>query len=560
MMTITSDKKNTAEAYLKENLIAYIGNKRRLLPFLKNTFLSIIENDKSVKSAADLFAGSGSVSRLLKTLNLKVYSNDWEYYSYILNYAHLTINPKELNKMFLHTGGLSNTINILNKTEKINDKYLYISKYYAPKNDDNPDIINERMFYSQKNARKIDIIRHNIEMMFKNKLLDKKEYFYLLANLIYQAATHANTSGVFKAFHAGFGGRNKDALNRILAPITMKTIPLYEGRKCFVSMLDAYEFSKKNKDKSFDILYLDPPYNQHQYGSNYHMLNTIAKWDKPEVNEKIYIDGKKTNKSAIRADWIKTKSDYCYKQTAKKALKNLLSNINSKYIVMSYSTDGIIKYEELLDTLESFGALNIVSLEYTRYRGAKRSIVNTKKNIEYLFVVNTKKKTKNRENNIKKKYINDIRLILHNPFLSDLDTITFLNKSSNIKINLKYQTHCINANEICKTLENKNTEYIKLFYEFLKKYISKDIIQSLNIYIKRFETAIIIKDEKIIKYFALEILSLYSSLTSKKSAEYLPSITEKLINTLSFYSGKNKKIIRQIKERIKYNIKYTVKI
>lgn len=559
-MILTCNNQNTAEVYLKENLIAYIGNKRRLLPFLKNTFSSLIESDKSIKSAADIFAGSGSVSRLLKTLNLKVYSNDWEYYSYILNYAHLMIKPKELEKMFLHTGGVINTINILNETEKINDSDLYISKYYAPKDDNNPDIVNERMFYSQKNARRIDIIRHNIELMFKNKLINKKEYFYLLANLIYEAATHANTSGVFKAFHAGFGGRNKDALNRILGTITMKTIPLYDGEKCSVSMLDASEFSNKNKNKIFDILYLDPPYNQHQYGSNYHLLNTIAKWDKPEVNEKIYIDGKKTNKSAIRKDWKKTKSSYCYKQTAQKTLNDLLSNTNAKYIVMSYSTDGIIKYEELLDTLETFGSLNIVSSEYTRYRGAKRSIVNTKKNIEYLFVVNTKKKIKNTENNIKQKYIDEIRLILRHPFSAETDTILFSNKSSSIKINLKYQTHCENINDICQTLQNKKIEYIKLFYEYLKKYINQDTFTALNIYIKHFEMGIVIKDEKIIRYFGNEILSLYSSLVSKKSAEYLTLITKKLIDAISLYSGKDQKIIKQIKDRIEYNTKYGSKI
>lgn len=381
----------TKDNYLKNNLIAYIGNKRRLLPFIENAFLNILEEDKNIKTALDLFAGSGSVSRLLKTLNLKVYSNDWEYYSYILNYAHICINEKDVKNMFKHTGGVENTINIINNIETINDKDRYISKYYAPLDDNNPDLKNERLFYTQYNATRIDIIRHNIEELYKNKAINKKEYYYLLASIIYEGATHTNTSGVFKAFHSGFGGRNKDALKRILSPISLKELSLYDGIKGEVSMLDANEYVLKNKDKHFDLVYLDPPYNQHQYGSNYHLLNTIALWDKPEINREIYINGKKTDKGGIRKDWVKTKSDYCYKKTAKDAFKNLIDNINASHIVLSYSTDGIIDYDDLISILESKGKLKIVTSEYTKYRGAKRSVINKTKNVEYLFIVDTKK-------------------------------------------------------------------------------------------------------------------------------------------------------------------------
>ena len=249
---------------------------------------------------------------------MEVYSNDWEYYSYILNYAHIHINIEDTKNMFLHTGGLQNTIETINNIYRIKNKDRYISKYYSPKNDYNPDLKNERLFYTQYNGTKIDIIRHNIEELYKNNAINQKEYFYLIASLIYEAATHTNTSGVFKAFHSGFGGRNKDALSRILTPISLKELPLYNGKNGYVSMLDANEFAIKNKDKKFDLVYLDPPYNQHQYGSNYHLLNTIALWDKPKINKNIYINGKKTDKGGIRKDWIKTKSDYCYKKTAKK--------------------------------------------------------------------------------------------------------------------------------------------------------------------------------------------------------------------------------------------------
>ncbi|WP_295163322.1 DNA adenine methylase [uncultured Brachyspira sp.] len=552
---IINTKDSIKDKYLKENLIAYIGNKRRLLPFIESTILRILENNK-IKNALDLFAGSGSVSRLLKTLNLEVYSNDWEYYSYILNYAHLSINIEDLDNMFVHTGGLINTINMINNIEHIDDEERYISKYYAPLDDNNPDLENERLFYTHYNAKKIDIIRYNIERLYKNNVLDKKEYYYLIASLIYEAATHTNTSGVFKAFHAGFGGRNKDALHRILARISLKQIPLYSGRNCHVSMEDANQFVVKNKNNHFDLVYLDPPYNQHQYGSNYHLLNTIALWDKPDINKNIYLNGKKINKGGIRKDWIKTRSLYCYKKTAKDTLISLLDNIDSKHVVMSYSTDGIIEYDDLISILENRGHLSIVSSEYTKYRGAKRSIVNRTKNIEYLFVIDTEKKKLSSVNK-NLKYIEDIRLKLDNPLDCSKDNITFdYDKENIIILNLQYSTHIINKDEICNSLKNKNLDYIKMFSMFLDKYVKENSVEALKIYFYHFNSAILSNNVRLIKYFGEYVLKVYSRLCTKKSSEYLIDITSSILDIIS-YCNNEISIIYKIKQRIIYNIKHS---
>ena len=554
MITNDTEIKNK---YLKENLIAYIGNKRRLLPFIENVFLEILDKDKNIKTVLDLFAGSGSVSRLLKTLDLEVYSNDWEYYSYILNYAHIHVNIEETKNMFIHTGGLQNTIETINNINRIKNKDRYISKYYSPKNDYNPDLKNERLFYTQYNGTKIDIIRHNIEELYKNNAINQKEYFYLIASLIYEAATHTNTSGVFKAFHSGFGGRNKDALSRILTPISLKELPLYNGKKGYVSMLDANEFAIKNKDKKFDLVYLDPPYNQHQYGSNYHLLNTIALWDKPKINKNIYINGKKTDKGGIRKDWIKTKSDYCYKKTAKNSLINLLDNINANHIVMSYSTDGIIEFDDLISILENKGDLKIATSEYVKYRGAKRSIVNKTKNIEYLFIIDARKsKIKhNNDNHLKIKYIENIRLKLNNPVNSSKDYLLFESKEGNIKLNLKYLVHIINVEEICAELKNKSVDYIKRFSLFLDKYIKENNLEALKIYFSHLKKASLINDIKLIKYFANHILKIYARLCSKKSNEYILDITSELLDIIYKYDNIN--AVNKIKKRMIYNISHS---
>ena len=554
---ITNTELDTKGKYLKENLIAYIGNKRRLLPFIENTISRILEEDNTIKTALDLFAGSGSVSRLLKTMNLEVYSNDWEYYSYILNYAHLSINIEDLDNMFIHTGGLDNTIDMINNIKYIDDDDRYISKYYSPSNDDNPDLVNERLFYTHYNAERIDIIRHNIEKLYQNSAINQKEYYYLIASIIYESATHTNTSGVFKAFHAGFGGRNKDALHRILAPISLKKIPLYSGKDCYVSMEDANTFVLKNKNKHFDLVYLDPPYNQHQYGSNYHLLNTIALWDKPKINKNIYVNGKKTDKGGIRKDWTKTKSLYCYKKTAKDTLINLLDNIDSKHIVMSYSTDGIIEYDDLISILENKGKLEIVTSEYTKYRGAKRSVVNKTKNVEYLFVIDTEKRNYNNINK-KLKYIEKIRLKLDNPLDCSKDSIMFeCNGEGEIVLDLKYSVHIINKDEICNNLKNKSLEYIKMFSLFLDKYIKDDNIEALRIYSYHINTAILSNNIKLIKYFGEYILKIYSRLCSSKSNEYLFDITNNILDIISYCNNNDISIISKIKQRIIYNITHS---
>ncbi len=542
--------------YLKKTLIAYIGNKRRLIPFIHNQISKIIENDDNVKTSLDLFAGSGSVSRLFRTFNLKVYSNDIEYYSYILNYAHNYILPKDERNMFKHFGGLEQVLNILNNLATVAIEDRYISLYYAPKNDSNPDIINERMFYTQENARIIDTVRHSIENMYINNAINKKEYYYLLARLIYESATYANTSGVFKAFHLGFGGRNKDALSRIMKPISMSKLPLYGEIRGKSFNMEASQFLKKNKN-SFDIVYLDPPYNQHQYGSNYHLLNTIALWDKPFVNKEIYIDGKKTDKSAIRKDWVNTKSDYCYKSTAENAFKNMIDMIDAKYIITSYSTDGIIEYEHFIDILKNRGDLNIVTKEYTKYPGGKRSTINKTKNIEYLFIIDTNKKSKIK-NNINYKRINiieNIRLLLNMSFKSTSNNIVFDYNNEKIEIKLKHKVHVINKKYICNNLDNKSIEFISQFINYIKNYIIDEPSYDIEYFIFLLDEASRNFDSKSINYYLSNINKLYVRFMSKKSSDILTAINERLMPIINYIksTGTNTSNLKKLEYKINSN-------
>lgn len=389
---------NFEHEYLTKQIIAYIGNKRKLLPLIYKAIQQVYPDIPEGITFLDLFSGSGIVSRLAKYLNFKVYSNDWEEYSYIINSAYLGINLNDIPTLFGSMSSLERILYDLNHLGNPEFNEQYIAKYYAPATFDtrNTDFRRERLFYTRENALAIDKIRNRIDTLFpgEDAVMTKKRYL-MLSLLLYEAATHTNTSGVFKACHKGFGGHSRDALKRILSPVEL-TMPVLidSSYNCTVLKKDANEVIKNNIIKDIDIAYLDPPYNQHQYGSNYHMLNTIALWDRIPapliVNEK----GVLKEKAAIRKDWVKTRSLYCYRDKAKAVFQDLIKNINAHYILVSYSTEGIIPFHYMKNICSKKGELSIVTNEYTKYRGGKQSNRRLNTNIEFVLIIDTRKKSR----------------------------------------------------------------------------------------------------------------------------------------------------------------------
>jgi len=373
--------------YLKSQLIAYIGNKRSLLPFLADLFRKL-EKEHRITRFLDPFAGSGSVSRLAKFLGYEVGSNDWEPYTEVINGCHVAMDKKDMGRLFRRYGGIESAFACLQRPLDAKERIEpYISTYYAPRETKTADYRKERLYYTRENALFIDRVRERIEKHYPGLHLPEEqlqEKYLLLASLLYQAATHANTSGVFKAFHKGFGGHGKDALRRITAPMELLVPVLYDGKhKCTVSALDAADFLSGH---SADLCYLDPPYNQHQYGSNYHMLNTITKWDKPVFPLLQGKDGRLRNKGGIRTDWTETKSDFCYRDRAPRAFRRLLDEVDARLIVVSYNTEGIIDFDHLVELLSADGKVELFSNEYITYRGGRQSINRRTHNAELLLV------------------------------------------------------------------------------------------------------------------------------------------------------------------------------
>ena len=378
--------------YLTEQIIAYIGNKRKLLPLIYKAIENAgISPDENIKFF-DVFSGSGVVARFAKFLGMEVYANDWEYYSYVLNQGFLNFNESDIEKIFGSRAEFESLLNKINSLPDPDEENQYIAKYYAPKEFDveQVDYKTERLFYTRENALAIDKIRNYIE---ENRSQESEKIFYLLlAILIYESATHTNTSGVFKAFHKEFGGHGKDALSRIMKKIELH-FPVLIDSKAPVHVFQENANELARKIKGIDIAYLDPPYNQHQYGSNYHLLNTIAKWDKIPAPLDLNSKGILKRKAAIREDWINTRSDYCYRDSAEKSFEDLIMNLDARFIFISYSTDGIIPFEKMREICTKRGRLSLVTNEYTTYRGGKQSNKRQNTNIEFILSIDTSQKS-----------------------------------------------------------------------------------------------------------------------------------------------------------------------
>jgi len=357
--------------FFSSHLITYIGNKRRLLPFLHRSFIDIqkkIGKEKLV--ILDGFSGSGAPARLLKAFASELHVNDLEDYSETINRAYLAnkseVNVKELKKY----------IDWLNRNKlKATKQVGFIETHYAPKND-NKIQRGERVFYTNSNAKIIDNVRALIDQQIPESYRD-----FCLASLLIKASIHNNTSGVFKGFHKNngighFGGRGENALVRIKQEIILDT-PIFSDFECpvHVHKQDINKLVRSENLPLFDLAYYDPPYNQHPYGSNYFMLNIINEGRPREIQDGV---------SGIAKNW--NKSAYNRRKIAEEAMNDLLKNTRARYIAISYNDEGIIPIDTFKEMLATYGEWELFEQKYNTYRGS-RNLQNRNKDVKELLWV-----------------------------------------------------------------------------------------------------------------------------------------------------------------------------
>ncbi len=338
----------------------FIGNKKNLLDFIDKSLDKNIEN---ITSVADVFSGSTSVAQHFKKNKKLVFSNDLLNFSYILQRAYIqTNNAEELSSI----EDLSEYFNILNNNKP---KKGFFYEQFAPSESKNSKF--NRNYLSLENAGKIDAALGQINIWKKNKEINENLFFYLLTSLLEAIPFVSNIAGTYGAFL-----KNDD-------PRKFKEIYFNQPEIIFSAQqnkaynLDSVDFLNKIHA---DLIYFDPPYNSRQYAPNYHLLERVAVQDYNIPDSKTGLHNYETEKS-----------DWCYKSKVQGVFKeNLYTAIdcsNSKFILMSYNSEGLLSKDFITDTLQKYGILKIDSIKYPRFRNAKKpdSFVE-----EYLFFLSVK--------------------------------------------------------------------------------------------------------------------------------------------------------------------------
>jgi adenine-specific DNA-methyltransferase len=366
---------NSIDSFLSDQLITYLGNKRKLVGHIEDTVKVLGELlEKDQLRILEPFCGSGSVSRMLKLYSSHLVVNDLEDYCSTLARCYLASPNKE------QYDKICRTITMMNKHKFSKVAHRFIRRHYAPKND--LDIQEgERVYYSQQNAHIIDTFAYHI---FNHIPASERDFY--LAPLLTKCSIHTNTSGTFNSYHkkdgvGHFGGKGENALKRILGEIELP-IPVFSympETTIEVYNRDANGLVKElmEKGETFDIAYLDPPYNKHPYGTNYFMLNIINNW-----NPHMEIPD---NHRGQPDDW--TRSKYNSFSDCERVFEELIRDIPATYVIISYNNEGILSEERLTEILEKYGKLTKEEIIYPTYKGCKNLASRSKEVLEYLWIL-----------------------------------------------------------------------------------------------------------------------------------------------------------------------------
>ena len=321
------------------NIIRYIGGKRHLLNSIVNEIQSLTEN---VRTVIDIFSGSGIVSTCLKNSGYNVIGNDFLYFAYVLGRGTVALSkiPRFENL------GIDNPLDCLNSLKlgdtdiSVDDCFIY--QNYSPHND------TKRMYFQENNALKIDLIRLTIEKWKHKALITDDEYFYLLASLVGSVPYVSNIAGVYGAYLKHWDARTYNLLELKPPDIIENnvTIEFYNEDCC--SLLPKI---------SGDLLYADPPYNSRQYLPNYHILETVARYDYPAIH----------GVTGMR-DYSNQRSDFCVARKVEDAFRNMIEEANVRYILISYNNEGLLSTDRLKELCQEYAIPNTFHLTEINYR------------------------------------------------------------------------------------------------------------------------------------------------------------------------------------------------
>ena len=342
--------------------VRYIGGKSQLLSDIEQVISENTYGNESV--FCDIFSGTGSVARYFKP-KYEMHSNDLLHFSYVMQKATVENNHKpqfeSLSKI-----GICDPIKFLEES-KIDSTKLDVGAFFITQNYSPSDKC-DRMYVSNNNALRIDFIRNTIEQWKERNLIDELEYYYLLAALIEGVPYVSNITGTYGAYLKKWD-------KRALKEFEMSRLDVFDnGQRNKSYNMDA---NKLIRELDGDILYLDPPYNSRQYAPNYHLLETISKYDNPQIKGVTGMRPYETEKSA-----------FCNKNEVLDVFEDLIDKAKFSNIILSYSTQGLMTSAQIEKVFKKHGIENSYKRYDIPYRKYKSKIVKEDGGLqEYLFYV-----------------------------------------------------------------------------------------------------------------------------------------------------------------------------
>ena len=336
-------------------MIKYLGSKRTLIPVLQQLFSS-----SGAQTALDLFTGSTRVAIAMKQLGMYVTAVDTASYSEVLAKTYIELDSSKVD--------LDEATKAISSLNELQGKPGYFTKTFCEK----------ARFFRPQNGERIDAIREFIESEYKGTWL----YYPLLASLLIAADKVDSTTGVQMAYLKTWSRRSALDLE-LKVPELIKGSGLSIRADANLIVTDLPEV---------DLAYLDPPYNQHRYFGNYHIWETLVRWDKPDYYG--------VANKRVDTRLVENKSEFNSKLTMPKALENLISKLNTKTLVLSYNNESWLSRRELTDMCSGFEHVEILDFDFKRYVGSQIGGYNqsgelvgrpgAKRNLEHIVVAGSK--------------------------------------------------------------------------------------------------------------------------------------------------------------------------
>lgn len=334
-------------------MIKYIGSKRLLVDQIVSLCKAAAPDGGSV---IDLFSGTSRVGHALKDAGFGVLANDHNAYAHNLAMCYIQADAPNV---------LDEAIRIIDELNSTKGYEGFITKTYC---------IDSRFFHPI-NGKRIDAMRDRIETLD----LTPELRAVVLTSLIEAADRVDSTTGVQMAYLKSWAPRAHNPIELRLPKILANPKHL----SCQAHQLDAVDAAKT---LSADIAYLDPPYNQHSYLGNYHIWETLVRWDHPEVY----------GVACKRIDCKERKSPYNSKVKIADAFDQLIGSIDAETLIVSFSDEGYLSREQIEHILSKRGPLVVLDRDHPRYVGCKIGIHNQQgrkvgtvgkvRNTEYFFI------------------------------------------------------------------------------------------------------------------------------------------------------------------------------